>query len=151
MTTDQSSIAGRRLRLSLAILAFSPLCAAAGTLEVTLAHDASKGGTVGCALFAETDAENFPTANSGTQAMRQPANAQGLTCVFDELAPGRYAIAASQDLNGNEKTDTNFVGKPKEPWGVSNDVRPTFRAPRFDEAAFSVPADGVTRVTVKVR
>ena len=56
-----------------------------------------------------------------------------------------------QDLNGNRRADTNFVGMPTEPWGVSNGVRPTMRAPRFDEAAFVVgDAAGETVVDVKV-
>jgi len=33
------------------------------------------------------------------------------------------------------------LGAAIEPWGVSNNVRPSLRAPRFDEAAFKVPAD----------
>jgi uncharacterized protein (DUF2141 family) len=67
-----------------------------------------------------------------------------VTCRFEALAPGDYAVAVSHDLNGNKKADTNFVGIPTEAWGVSNNVRPGLRAPRFDEARFSVPAEGAT-------
>ncbi len=35
-------------------------------------------------------------------------------------------------------TDTPFPGIPREAWGVSNDVRPTLRPPRFDEAVFEI-------------
>jgi uncharacterized protein (DUF2141 family) len=35
------------------------------------------------------------------------------------VAPGKYAIAVIQDLNGNKKLDRNIVTKPKEPYGFS--------------------------------
>jgi uncharacterized protein (DUF2141 family) len=37
----------------------------------------------------------------------------------------------AHDLNGNHKTGTNWVGLPLEPWGVTNNVRPILRAPKF--------------------
>jgi uncharacterized protein (DUF2141 family) len=47
--------------------------------------------------------------------------------------------------------DTNFVGMPTEQWGVSRNVRPTLRAPRFDEASFKVAADaGEIVIDIKV-
>lgn len=49
---------------------------------------------------------------------------------------GTYAIALTHDLNGNRRTDTDFLGRPTEDWGVSRGARPLLRAPRFDEAAF---------------
>ena len=46
------------------------------------------------------------------------------------------------DVNGNRRADTNLVGMPVEQWGVTNNARPTLRAPRFDEAAFAVAEAG---------
>jgi uncharacterized protein (DUF2141 family) len=40
---------------------------------------------------------------------------------------------------------------PTEPWGVSNNARPKLRAPRFEEAAFSVnPGPEPTRIAIQV-
>jgi uncharacterized protein (DUF2141 family) len=33
---------------------------------------------------------------------------------------------------------------------VSNNVRPTLRAPSFAEASFNIEADGVKRITVEI-
>lgn len=60
------------------------------------------------------------------------ANSTSLTISFS-LPYGEYAIATYQDLNVNQKLDTNFVGIPQEPYGFSNNYRPKFRAPNFDE------------------
>ena len=53
---------------------------------------------------------------------------------FDELEPGRYAITIYHDKNDNRRFDKNWLGLPKEAWGVSNDVRPRWRARTFAEA-----------------
>ena len=100
------------------------------TVNLTLAGR-SKVGEVGCALFR--DAKGFPLDDSRATTLWQPAG-QTLTCVFERLTHGSYAVAVSHDLNGNRRTDRNFIGMPKEAWGVSNNARPSLRAPRFQEA-----------------
>lgn len=95
-------------------------------------------GQVGCSLFS--DDQGFPMDNSRARVQWLPAQTDGATCRFSNVAPGRYAVSIGHDRNGNQRVDTNFIGLPTEPWGVSNNARPTLRAPRFDEAAFSVPS-----------
>jgi uncharacterized protein (DUF2141 family) len=64
-----------------------------------------------------------------------------VACRFSDVPEGTYAASIGHDLNGNRRVDTNFVGLPTEPWGVSNNARPALRAPRFDEASFKVSAE----------
>jgi uncharacterized protein (DUF2141 family) len=103
-------------------------------------------GEVGCALYRS--AEGFPMAPERAAQQWLPAKADGVECRFSALPTGRYAVAVSHDLNGNRKTDTNFVGMPTEAWGVSRGARPSLRAPRWDEAVMDLQAD--TRLTVVV-
>lgn len=58
------------------------------------------------------------------------------------LRPGTYAVSCFHDLNSNGKLDTNLFGVPTEPYGFSNNVRPTFRAPNWDEAKFELGPGG---------
>ncbi len=97
-------------------------------------------GQVGCSLFAE--ASGFPMDNARAQQQWLPAPGDGVTCQFRGLAPGRYAVSVGHDLNGNRRVDTNLFGMPTEQWGVSNNARPALRAPRFEEAVFTVPDNG---------
>ncbi len=53
-----------------------------------------------------------------------------------ELPAGVYAISCFHDINGNGKLDKNILGIPTEPYGFSNNARPTFRAPNWEEAKF---------------
>lgn len=77
---------------------------------------------------------------------------QTAECRFAGVSPGPFAVAVSVDVNGNQKPDKNFLGIPTEPWGVSNNIRPGMRAPRFDEAAGTMPASGEDlRIAIKVQ
>lgn len=54
-----------------------------------------------------------------------------------ELPPGEYAASTYQDLNSNGKLDRYFIGKPKEPYGFSNNVKP-FGRPKYKSCAFTL-------------
>lgn len=66
-----------------------------------------------------------------------------------DLEPGSYALAVYHDLNNNQVLDKNFVGIPKEPYGFSNDFRPKFSPPKFQDCAFQLPANGA-EISVKL-
>ena len=55
---------------------------------------------------------------------------------IETLPKGTYAIALFQDLNNNGKLDTNLLGIPKEPYAFSNNVKPVFSAPKFQQCSF---------------
>ena len=59
-----------------------------------------------------------------------------------ELTPGEWAVALSQDLNNNDKLDKNFLGIPTEPFAFSNNVKPRFSAPNFQQCKFLVEGPG---------
>jgi len=61
------------------------------------------------------------------------------------LASGKYAIAAFADINQNGKLDRSFIGKPSEPYGFSNDARPLFGPPDFNEAGFELKDAAVSQ------
>jgi uncharacterized protein (DUF2141 family) len=96
-------------------------------------------GQVGCSLFAGPG--GFPMDSTGARVVWLAADAKGVTCRFGGVPEGRYAVAIAHDVNGNRRVDSNFLGLPTEEWGVSNNARPSLRAPRFDEAVFKVGAD----------
>lgn len=106
-------------------------------------------GQIGCSLFKGP--EGFPMDNTTASNQWHPAQGEGVTCRFPDVAPGQYAVSIGHDTNGNRRVDTNFVGMPTEQWGVSGNARPTLRAPRFEEAMFTVAAEnGEVVVYVKV-
>jgi len=100
---------------------------------------ADQGGSLRCAVFGEGGAKGFPsTPEKATDRAVFKAEAAEHRIQLRVPGPGMYAVSCNHDANDNEKMDTNFLGIPKEGWGVSNGARPSMRAPRFDEAKFEV-------------
>ncbi len=58
--------------------------------------------------------------------------------LFQNITPGIYGIQLFHDKNGNGDMDFNFLGIPKESYGLSNNVKPKFSAPPFKKIAFTV-------------
>lgn len=123
--------------LALALVACGSALAA--DVEVRVAGLSAPLGRVGCSLFSE--AKGFPMDTAGARVQWHDADAKGVTCRFNGLPDGSYALAVVHDRNGNQRVDTNFVGLPTEPWGVSKNLRPTLRAPSFEEASFKLGGD----------
>lgn len=126
----------------------APATGSAAELVVRVSGVESSTGEVGCALHA--DGSEFPTGNARAVQVWLPADPRGIACRFANLKPGFYAVSVSHDLNGNRRADTNFLGIPRESWGVSRNARPSMRAPTFDEAKVEVSAAGVTTIDVRV-
>ena len=79
---------------------------------------------------------SFDEAGCPVGGLRRPT-APIVSFVFEDIAPGGYAIATYHDLNGNGRLDTIPPGIPREPYGFSNDVgrlaRPSFKAVQIGE------------------
>lgn len=52
------------------------------------------------------------------------------------LPQGEYAVSTYHDLNDNKELDRYFFGKPKEPYGFSNNIKPSLGPPDFDDCKF---------------
>lgn len=124
------------------------LPAAAADVTVRVTGLETSGGQVGCALY-DSAAAFLDPSKAAAAMIGRPAE-RAATCSFSDLTPGTYAVAVFHDLNGNGVTDTNFLGLPKEPWGISVHSEPLFRAPRFDDAAFELGASDLS-LTLELR
>lgn len=77
-------------------------------------------------------------------------NGEGLALIaLRDLKPGDYAFVAYLDENEDGKLNRNALGKPKEPYVFSNDVRPKLRKPTFDEAKVAVAPGEVVVMTLE--
>ncbi len=76
------------------------------------------------------------------------ADNQTLDFSFD-VPEGIYAVAVYQDINESKKLDKGWFGIPKEPYGLSNNYRPKFSAPTFDDCKFKVAQQTTVTITLK--
>ncbi len=67
------------------------------------------------------------------------------------LPAGEYALSVFQDVDDDGKLKRNFIGIPKEPAGLSNNLRPRFGPPKYRDAAFTVAAGAVTEQKIALR
>jgi uncharacterized protein (DUF2141 family) len=107
----------------------------AGALHVRVVNLRNSTGKVICTLF--NSPAGFPA--DSTKALAQvavPIKDDAAVCSFGGLAPGKYALVVFHDENSNGKFDRNWLGMPKEGFAFSNNVRPVFSPPSFDDAAF---------------
>lgn len=63
----------------------------------------------------------------------------GQTARF-EAAPGRYAMMAFQDVDGDGKMERGDFGQPLEPWAISRDAKAEGGPPSFEDAVVVVVA-----------
>ena len=117
------------------------------TLTVTVSGIRSTNEPLGILLFNQAD--GFPD-NPDKALRRTFIPAADAAVEFENLAPGFYAVSIFQDLNGNQRCDTNLLGIPEEPHGLSGDPRPARLFPRFNRARFRVES-GKNDITIQLR
>lgn len=105
-------------------------------IHVKILNIRNSTGAVACALF-ESPA-GFPTEflHSATNIMMIKIKDAQARCDFEDIPPGRYALAVIHDENMNGKLDTNWLGAPTEGYGFSNDAKAFLSAPSFSAASF---------------
>ncbi len=96
----------------------------------------SDKGQIGCAIFSKADGFPDEIDKAMKQVLLKPKN-KTVTCTFDGYAPGVYGISVMHDLDMSGELNTSFVGKPKEPWGVSkNAPMQRFGPPEWKDCKF---------------
>jgi uncharacterized protein (DUF2141 family) len=115
-----------------------------------------------CGLKAQTLGVNFsgkfkPAAmvyvevlnEKGVVLRREKQKPEGRHINIADLEAGRYALRIFQDLNGNGKLDTGWMGIPSEPYGFSNNAMGRFGPPSLADQLFYF--DGKTPVDIALR
>lgn len=79
-----------------------------------------------------------------------PARTGGVEIVLPDIPPGRYAVQAFHDADGDGKLGRYWYGLPREGVGFSNDAMAHITIPRFSVAAFDHGA-APQRIAVTIR
>ena len=119
----------------LSITSISIAIPSAGDLEIEIKGIKSMSG---CIMLAVYDKEEcFMNIDKAIRKEILPIEAGTIKCRIENLPHGLYAVTVFHDMNKNQILDKNFIGKPKEPYGFSNNIRKIFRAPKFKECVFN--------------
>jgi uncharacterized protein (DUF2141 family) len=122
---------------------------ATDVIDVEVLGLRNENGQLSCVLYDNADA--FPTHPEHAIG-GQRVDIHGVTghCRFENVPPGVYAVAVHHDENNNHHLDTNFLGLPREGYGMSRDAKPHLAPPRFQDAKFDF-AGGVLHVTLHMQ
>ena len=132
------------LLATLVALATPPVLAA----DLTVAVQEVRGGEGQVKLMLFEREEGFRKEDKARQVLALPAAADSVSGVFHDLPPGRYAVIAYHDENGNGKLDLRFGMFPKEGYGLSNNPKLS-GPPKFKDAAFDLTQAG-SRIAIQL-
>jgi uncharacterized protein (DUF2141 family) len=118
--------------------AFAQNAAPQNILRVQLGGFRSNHGTARCSIFNDRDPAAFPSNGDKLFKLAVAPTITNATAEadFTGLPPGKYAMVCYHDENNNGKFDENMLGMPKEGYCFSNNIKPKFSAPNFDQCAF---------------
>lgn len=114
--------------------------AALPDLSVQISNALPATGTVEVTLF--NSADSF-MREAYLQQSGEISESGEFTANFAGLEEGEYAVVVVHDENGNEAYDNGFLGIGAEGIGYSNNVRPWFFRPGFDDVKFSVNTESI--------
>jgi len=136
----------KQVLLPLLLLLTSPVWA--GDLKLSLHGEGIRGKTLFVAVH--NSANDFPTRDGNAIKASAIAQSDLVELTIPNIPSGEYAVAVFADMNGNGKLDSNFIGIPKEPVGISRDAKGSFGPPKFVDAAFKI-GDGVTALKIELK
>ncbi len=116
------------------------------TLTVVVEGITKQEGTLLINIF--NTAENFPRRKGTIKRASVGVDTTTITQTFKNLPEGDYAIMTMHDVNSDKKMNKNAIGFPDEPYGFSNNIKPTFSIPSFDEAKFTLKGD--QKITIEL-
>jgi len=135
----------RACTLLLALVALPP-AADAATLVVELSGVENDHGLVRVAVCTP---ETFTTKHCPFSAA-VAARAGAVTVSVEGIPPGRYAVQAYHDEDGNGRVRPGLFGIPAEAIGFSRDAPVRLAAPRFEDAAIAI-AEPSTATHLRLR
>ena len=114
------------------------------TLTVRITNLKNHDGQIGLSVFRNPEGwpEDWKQAERWAMV---PIKSSPQEIVIEDLPIGIYAVSAFHDENSNGKIDKNFMGIPKEGYGVSNGAKAgMFGPPKFEEALINLEPTGTT-------
>lgn len=146
--TDQPPPPGPRSRLLALFVGLAVTgTALAARLEIQVEGIHPGQGDLRLVLYDK--AEGFRKERHSREVRALPASQTSLGFVFDGLPPGRYAVMAYHDEDGNGQLNRRFGMFPIEGYGLSNNPRLS-GPPSFEETAFELTDPGQV-VTVRMK
>ncbi len=104
-------------------------------LTIHIEQLSPRGGVLRLGLY---DAAHYADDSKTVAFADVPVSGTTVTVTLRGIAPGTYAIECYQDVNANDRMDSNWLGLPQEPYGFSRDTKPFLSKPGFASVSFTL-------------
>lgn len=109
------------------------------SIQINIKNIQQVSGSLFIGLFNEAGEEHFPDNDKHMfRSKVVKVEAKNELVVFTGLPKGTYAFSLYQDENSNGEMDYTWYGYPEEPFAFSNNIKPMFSAPDFDDCSFNL-------------
>lgn len=136
-------------KLIICLLSICMVCSLSAQ-ELTMKITGIKQGKGDILIAVFNAEEGFPSDTKKAVELLRATPVDGIAeLTVKTLAPGTYAVSLFQDTNGDGLLNTNFLGIPKEGYGVSNNAFNTFSAPTYKDASFQYPTVNLLNMALK--
>lgn len=126
-----------------AFLAATAASAADASLTVAFKDIKTPKGAIMAALFDKEAA--YKGQGAPVRGFMVPVSGATAQTELKGLPPGRYAISAFHDVDGDGKMKTNPFGVPLEPFAFSNGAQAQMGPPPWEAVTFDVVAGANTQ------
>ena len=118
--------------------------------DLTLEVDGVRSGKGVVGVLVFRSAKGWPEDTSRAfRSVDVPARKSSTVVSVTNLPPGTYAVVVLHDENANMKLDRDWMGVPKEQWGMSRNPHAQFAAPEFDRAEFELARNLQMRIVLQ--
>ena len=120
------------------------------TMTITIHNIRSANGKISVSVFANE--EEFKANKPSYTQVFDKTNLKNKTCTVSmEYKSGTYGLSVYDDENDNGKMDYNFLGIPKEGFGLSNYQIKGLSRPAFKDFSFPLKNNENKAVTVELK
>ena len=100
-------------------------------LKITVTNVKSQKGIVEIGLF--NDQKSFLIKGKEYKTSSKVVTDDSVVFILTDLPKADYAVSIYHDINSDKECNMNFLGIPKEPYGFSQNFKPKFSKPTFDD------------------
>ena len=115
-------------------------------LKITVTNVKTQKGSVEVGIF--NNEKSFLLKGKEYRTGSKVVTNDTIVFVLKDLTQDDYAISLYQDINSDKKCNLNFIGIPTEPYGFSNNFRPKFAKPTFNDCKIELSTD--KSITIKL-
>jgi len=133
------------LKIGLPLIFFfgitSGFAQSSANINMVITNIESNEGSIMIGLYKNADS----FLKEGFKYLKIPAQKGSIEATFKDIPTGEYAISFYHDIDSNEELNMRLGFIPVEPYGVSNNAKERFSAPKWEKAVFSVADQDVTQ------